>query len=133
MKQSAAVLVLSLLSTVVLANSGVLIDHVPAGAPKPIVVAVMKQSLISHGWHVDAEDDKSVRARIGENVKEAWIVLTYADGKIRFEGVLAMPNMGVPWHNRPAQRDVNIPKRWLRLLRSDIAAALATQPEVPPP
>jgi len=123
----ATVLLLGLTSTVQ-AESGILIAHVPSGADRTIVLAVMRQALESHGWNIAAADARAISASIDGNKTDASIRLRLEDHSISYEGDATLT---VATNGQSLKKPVDIPARWLKALRIDIGNALATMPDQP--
>jgi len=119
---------LVLLIPAAISGTGVLIDHVPARADQATVIAVIKQAFVRHRWVVRASNASSVTARYDGTSRDAEMTVTILNGQLIYEGsatVRPAGGTGAPPHPSGAP----IPARWIRELRNDVAAGLATLPE----
>lgn len=108
------------------AESGVLIDHLPAGADPAIVMSLVRQSLLRHGWTVTSSTDATIEATVNRNTTDGELAIRVSGGRMTYDGkaVMRYPSSGGVMNSRP--RD--LPERWLRTLRQEVAAGLATLP-----
>lgn len=131
MKRLTLALVVSMLAAVAVADSGVLVEHVPGGADPKIVAAVVREALKAHGWDIRAEDATSISATLVDGTTQAQLQLWLVDGRIRYEGAANIPTPGNAAQPRTSRRTIKIPARWLKILQNDISRVLAAQPETP--
>jgi hypothetical protein len=123
----AGVLLLAVTSAV-RAETGVLISHVPPGADRSVVMAVVRHALERRGWRVTHVDSHSISATINGNKTDASIRLKVEEASIAYQGdaVLTVTSNG-----HSTKKPSALPKRWLEALRLDIGDALVAMPEQP--
>lgn len=112
--------------SVVHAENGTLVAHVPAGADREVIIAVMRHALESHGWSVVTADARAIVASIDGNKTDASIQLSLEQSSITYEGHATLT---VVSNAQSVKKPSAIPARWLRALRTDISNALVTMPE----
>lgn len=112
------------------AETGVLVEHVPGGAPRESVLRIVKAALVRHHWKVGAIDDTSVSASIVGTKTNADLQISLSDGQLLYDGVALQLKPTTP--SQPGtKRPVRFPKRWLRNLQVDIDHSLAPLPDRP--
>ena len=110
---------LLLLSSTALAESGLITEHIPRGAEQPVVIAIVKQAMLSHGWESISTTPDSVSARNDTPQLRTQLTIRIVDGKLVYDGGTKRANgLKAP-----------IPPRWLNNLRQQIGASLATIPD----
>jgi hypothetical protein len=123
---------LLLIAPCVLAEDGVLVERIPAGASQEVVMAVVKQALIGRKWKVVSTTDSSVGAHIYARVFKANMVITLKDGSLVYAGDATRLVTSGPVGNSVAlPTKVDMPANWVVNLRRDISLALSTIPDKP--
>jgi ABC-type glycerol-3-phosphate transport system substrate-binding protein len=125
-KVLATVLLLS--ATAAAADSGVVIDNVPAGADRTVVMAVVHQALIRHGWTINGQEADAISASINGNKTDASIKIHLTESAITYESDATLT---VASNGQDVTRPVRLPRRWLHTLQVDIGNGLATLPQKP--
>ncbi|HTF44274.1 MAG TPA: hypothetical protein VK641_10265 [Terriglobales bacterium] len=115
-----------------LAESGVLVDHVPTGAQPAIVIAIVKQALLNRHWTIKAVDATSIDAVIEHSNNDARLRITFSKWRLLYEGSSIQ---SIATGNGPTRQIIRragiVPERWIEYLRRDVSTALATIPESP--
>lgn len=130
MKRTLSTAFVCLLASPCFADTGVLVEHVPNGATRAVVVAMVKQVLLHRRWTVEAVDENSVSASINGNSTAAKLRVSIVDQSLVYEGSARQQTPSVP-SQAPTSRGVDIPKRWIQNLRMDLGDMFATVPDTP--
>jgi hypothetical protein len=110
------------------AETGVLVEHVPAGADRTIVMSVIRQALWRRGWTIQRTDGYAVLASINGNKTDALMTVRLDETSISYQ---CKATLTVASNAQQVTKPVGLPRRWLRSLQIDIGNALATLPEKP--
>lgn len=130
MKNLVATALTCMLCTTALADSGVLVPHVPRGAEPQIVASIVRQAFINRGWQISSEDSTSITGAIAQPRISATLRIANVNGQLIYEG--SATSTGSPIHNMHGKVNVAVPNAWIRRLRFDISASLATLPDTYP-
>jgi len=124
---------LLLIAPCALADDGVLVEHVSTSATQQVVLAVVKTAMINRRWTIDDMTASSVTASISRHPLKATLTITYAYGRVLYNGdATRMVQIGPIAGTVQKPASVNIPANWLAYLRRDISLALAAIPDPKP-